>query len=129
MKLLKPLRVEVDCVYSCPDCEAETWHTVRELEELTYLNCVCGTRTKLQIVDSVDVVYAGKTVGGDSLDKTGRAVTAAMPTPSFNHGEFIATLTNMGHQASWAKTIVEQCAHEYDGDDGKFLSFLLKKGQ
>ena len=117
---LKPIRVEIDCVYTCPSCEAETWYTIRELKHKKHLDCLCGKRTRIQVIDSIEVMYAGKAT--DSLDKTGRASTR------FDHNDFIVTLARMGHQKSHAKALVEQCADQYDGDDGKFLSFLLSQG-
>ena len=139
--MLSPKRIEVDCVFACPECSCETWYTIRELKHRTSLDCLCGTKTKIQPVQGVEVVYAGKKVSqfdqsGQNPDTTGqveRAETAKTATFATNpdqsgHADFVATLVGLGHKRSEAKRIVDLHSGEFDGDDHKFITLLLQKG-
>jgi hypothetical protein len=123
--MLKPSRVEVDCVYSCNACGTETWYTVRELKHRTTLDCLCGTITRLAPVHSVDVVYAGKNT--EKMDRAGYQVEPVGPQIEID--DFVVSLMTLGFKKSEATKLIEQNLHEYNGDEGQFITYLLAKGQ
>ena len=119
--MIAPLRIEVDCVYECPECKTETWHTIQELKRVKYLSCPCGTKTKIKPVASVEVGYAGE--ASQQHSPTGHA-----EGPSLAHEDFVASLVAIGHRKAQAKLLVAQCADQYEGDDEQFLTFLITQG-
>jgi len=118
---IKPLRIEIDCVYTCPSCKADTWYTIRELKYRKHLTCVCGKQTLLEPVRCVEVRYAGKAI--EQLDKSGQRVSPAFPLE-----DFVVTLTTLGYTKSNARQLVLQHQHEYRDNDSEFLAFLLQQG-
>jgi hypothetical protein len=120
-KALTPLRVEIDCVFQCPSCNTETWHTLRELQHRKRLNCPCGTKTRIEPVSSVEVVYAGKAVG--AFDGSGQQAGPVFPVD-----DFVSTLVALGYKTAEARKLVETHKDTHDGDDGKFITFLLTQG-
>lgn len=118
--MLKPTRVEIDCVFQCSKCNTETWYTILELEHRKHLHCPCGQKTRLEPVHSVEVMYVGKAV--QSFDGSGQ-----QNKPHFPANDFVASLVALGHRKTDACALVDQYQDEHDGDDGKFLTFLLTR--
>ena len=118
---LEPNRIEIDCVFTCPSCGTETWHTIRELKIKKHLNCPCGTKTPIQPVNSVKVTYAGKATG--VFDSTGKQTG-----PIFPADDFVASLVALGYRKRDAVVLVENNKEEYDGNDNKFITLLLQQG-
>jgi len=119
--MLQPLRIEVHCVYVCSACESRTWYTIRELKYRKHLECVCGHSQVLKPIESVEVGYAGK--DKRSFDSTGQK-----PSPTFPLDDFVVSLIALGFKKSEATKLIEQNQHEYDGDEGTFITFLLQQG-
>ncbi len=118
--MLKPLRIEIDCVFVCPSCETETWYTIRQLKRRKYLKCVCGQKTRLEPVHDVTLTYAGRAT--EQLDQSGHRTG-----PAVNTREFVAVLVQLGHKRALAQLLVEQCKDKYT-NDSQFLSLLLQQG-
>lgn len=119
---LKPLRIETDCVFQCPTCEAETWYTIRELQHREHLSCICGKRTRITPVKHVEVFYVSKET--EQLSESGQRTR-----PAINLDDFVVSLVAIGHKKAAAKTLIKQCQDEYTGDDQTFLELLLNKGK
>jgi hypothetical protein len=137
--MLEPKRMEVDCVFVCPACSCETWYTIRELKHRKYLDCLCGTKTRIKPVQAVEVVYASNVTS--SFDESGhnqdicgriqgretRTTGKSDPNPVvIGHADFVNTLVHLGHKRSEAKRIVDFHIGEYDGNDENFLTLLLQ---
>ncbi len=118
---LKPIRVEIDCVFQCPTCNTETWHTIRELKHRKHLDCPCGSKTHIEPVHTVEVTYAGRAT--QAFDSAGK-----QSGPTFPLDDFVASLVSLGHKTAEAHKLVETHKDTHDGDDGKFLTFLLTQG-
>ena len=117
---LKPLRVEVDCVFQCRVCETETWYTLHELKHRKHLCCPCGHRCNIEPVTHVEVGYAGNV--SEQLDQSGQRTG-----PAIDVDDFVATLVTLGHRKVDAHRLVREHAAEYDGDDAKFITRILNK--
>ena len=121
MAKLRPLRIEIDCVFQCGTCGTETWYTIRELKHKTHLNCPCGQKTHIEPVHAVKITYAGKAI--QSFDNDGR-----QNGPVFPADDLVASLVPLGYTKSTARKLVNNHQSLYEGDDGKFITLLLTQG-
>jgi hypothetical protein len=119
--VIQPIRIEVDCVFQCPECKTETWHTIRELKRIKHLSCPCGTKTKIKPVVKVEVGYAGEA-------PQSHGPTGDTEGPALARDDFVASLVALGYRKAQAKLLVAQCADQYDGDDERFLTLLVQQG-
>lgn len=124
--MLKPQRMEVDCVFQCDDCDCETWYTVKELKQRRFLDCPCGKRTRLKPVKQVYVIFQDEhdPYGSDGAETAPKA----SPTHNLPIDDFVQTLVGLGHDTKKAKKLVLSCADQYTGDEGSFLNILLASG-
>ena len=130
--MLKPKRVEIDCVYICPDCGSEIWYTIKEMKYRKFFECACTYKEKLAPVSRVLVEYKGEETelfceAGEP--KAMGTKTKPKPKPKKPPAEdlsgFVATLTTMGFKKAEAQLRVSSNASKYDGDDGKFFNLIM----
>jgi hypothetical protein len=116
---LKPKRIEVDCVYVCPECGCETWYTVLELKYRKTLECICGVNTLLVPVRNINVQYIGD--DDEKLNKSGEHEGPVIPV-----NDFVSALSRLGCQKTDAKKLIKQLQPKYNGNDGDFMKLLLQ---
>jgi len=119
--MLQPLRIEVDCVFECPECKCETWYTIRELQHRKHMTCPCGHKSQIHAVKSVELIYAGNVK--EQLDKSGKRTG-----PVVCVDDFAVSLVSLGWKKSDAYKLIQQHQDAYTGDDNQFLTFLLQQG-
>jgi hypothetical protein len=124
---IKPIRVEVDCVFRCPDCGCEKWYTVHELQYRTLLECVCGHKTPIIQVKSIDISFGCTVKSIPSLVQyTGLANKEEPNTKAFNSNMFISTMVTLGYNKTSACQKIKECENLYNGNDEDFLTLLLR---
>jgi len=69
------------------------------------------------------VVYTGAGKSAQALNAVGQ--TAG---PAFAIDDFVASLVSLGYQKAEARQLIECHSDTYDGNDEKFLTFLLTQG-
>jgi Holliday junction resolvasome RuvABC DNA-binding subunit len=88
------------------------------------LDCPCGKKTRIEPVCHVEVTYATKTT--EQFDKSGE--NPSLATPELPIDDFVSTLAGLGYKKADARKLVLAHADDYDGDEGKFITFLIQQG-
>lgn len=109
-------------MFECSSCKTETWYTIRELKHRKYLECPCGHRERIEPVSHVEVGYAGKAT--EQLDQSGER-----SGPAIDISDFVVSLVALGFKKADATKLVNDNIDQYQGDEGKFITFLLQQGQ
>ncbi len=133
--MIAPERLEIDCVFECPECKAETWLTLTQIENYQKFVCTCcnyvddiGSITVSANIEKLNKKYEGKKKENEEDDNSNASEPQNTNVKSgFDGDMFIGTLQSLGYKKSAAKKIVEDMAGEYDGDDEQFVHIIMEK--
>lgn len=114
MSTIKPRKVDVDCVFKCPQCTCEKWYTTNEIQNYRNFVCDCGYTCKFEPIKSIKIIY--KNIDEENMSASGYQKKASQ-THLPDMSKFVDMLVSMGFKKKDAKATVNSYKSEYTNDE------------